>query len=206
MMPNKKNPDPAELIRGRAGRVIGQVTGILVTLKGLPLGYQRDLQETVGPLLEGMAVLESSLRVMSGVIGSLTFRPDRMRAAALEGYLTATSVADALVEHGVPFREAHGVVGALVADAERRGCRLDELPDEAFAELRDLPASPAELRSAATLEAAIARPRVTGGTAPERVREALVGRASEARHRGLSRAVQPSGASRAAAFSRSRRW
>jgi argininosuccinate lyase len=173
MMPNKKNPDPAELIRGRAGRVIGQVTGMLATLKGLPLGYQRDLQESVAPMLEGMAVLEGSLRVMTGVIGSLAFRLDRMRTAALEGYLTATSVADTLVEHGVPFREAHGVVGVLVAQAERRGCRLDQLPDEAFAELRELPATRDELRSAATLEAAIARPRVTGGTAPERVREAL---------------------------------
>ncbi|MET1231740.1 MAG: argininosuccinate lyase [Candidatus Limnocylindrales bacterium] len=173
MMPNKKNPDPAELIRGRAGRVIGQVTGMLATLKGLPLGYQRDLQESVAPLLEGMDVLESSVRVMTGVILSLGFRPDRMRTAALAGYLTATSVADTLVEHGVPFRDAHGVVGALVAQAERRGCRLDELPDEAFGELQDLPATPEELRSAATLEAAIARPRVTGGTAPERVREAL---------------------------------
>jgi argininosuccinate lyase len=173
MMPNKKNPDPAELIRGRAGRVIGQLTGLLVTLKGLPLAYQRDLQESVAPLLEGMAVLESSLRVMAGVISSVTFRPERMRAAALEGHVTATSMADTLVERGMPFREAHGVVGALVAEAARRVCRLDELPDEAFADLRDLPASRADLRAAATLEAALARPRVTGGTAPERVGEAL---------------------------------
>jgi len=173
MMPNKKNPDPAELIRGRTGRVIGQLTGMLATLKGLPLAYQRDLQESVEPLFEGMAVLESSLRVMAGVIGSVIFRPERMRAAALEGYVTATSVADTLVERGLPFRDAHGVVGVLVAEAARRGCRLDELPDDAFADLRDLPATPDELRLAATLEAALARPRVTGGTAPERVRDAL---------------------------------
>jgi len=173
MMPNKKNPDPAELIRGRTGRVIGQLTGMLATLKGLPLAYQRDLQESVQPLFGGMAVLESSLRVMAGVIGSVVFRPERMRAAALEGYVTATSVADTLVERGLPFRDAHGVVGVLVAEAARRGCRLDELPDDAFADLRDLPATPDELRAAATLEAALARPRVTGGTAPERVRDAL---------------------------------
>ena len=187
MMPNKKNPDPAELIRGRAGRVIGQLTGLLVTLKGLPLAYQRDLQESVEPLLEGMAVLESSLRVMAGVISSLAFRPERMRAAALEGYVTATSVADTLVEGGLPFREAHGVVGVLVAEAERRGCRLDELPDDAFAELVDMPVSPAELRAAATLEAALARPRVTGGTAPERVARRAGGRACAARRGGVDR-------------------
>ncbi len=173
MMPNKKNPDPAELIRGRAGRVIGQLTGSLATLKGLPLAYQRDLQESVAPLLEGMAVLESSLRVMAGLIASLAVRPERMRAAALEGYVTATSVADVLVERGLPFRDAHGIVGALVAEAVRRGCRLDELPDDAFSIVLDLPASPDELRAAATLEAALARPRVIGGTAPERVRDAL---------------------------------
>jgi len=173
MMPNKKNPDPAELVRGRCGRVIGLLIGVLATLKGLPLGYQRDLQESIAPLLEGMAVLESSLRVMAGVVGSLAFRPERMRAAAFEGYVTATAVADMLVERGLPFREAHGVVGALVAEAERRGCRLDELPDDAYAGIRDLPVSPDQLRAAATIEAALARPRVTGGTAPERVREAL---------------------------------
>ena len=173
MMPNKKNPDPAELIRGRAGRVIGQLTGMLATLKGLPLAYQRDLQESVAPLFEAMAVLEASLRVMAGMVGSVAFRPERMRAAALEGHITATSVADTLVERGLPFREAHGVVGALVAEADRRGCRLDELPDDAFAAAADLPATTDELRAAATLEFAIARPRVTGGTAPERVAEAL---------------------------------
>jgi argininosuccinate lyase len=173
IMPQKKNPDVAELARGKAGRLIGDLTGLLATLKGLPLAYQRDLQESVAPLFEAMAVLEASLRVMAGMVGSVAFRPERMRAAALEGHITATSVADTLVERGLPFREAHGVVGALVAEADRRGCRLDELPDDAFAALTDLPATTDELRAAATLEFAIARPRVTGGTAPERVAEAL---------------------------------
>jgi argininosuccinate lyase len=183
MMPNKKNPDPCELIRGRAARVAGELATVLGVLKGLPLGYQRDLQEGVAPLFDAMVVLESSLLVIAGVIGTLRFRPERMRAAALEGYLTATSVADALVEHGVPFRGAHAIVGRLVAEAETRGLRLDELPDAAFAAAfggeASPPASAEELRSAATLEAALARPRVTGGTAPERVREAL--RAARAR-------------------------
>jgi argininosuccinate lyase len=151
-------------------------------LKGLPLAYQRDLQEGVAPLFDAMAVLESSLLVMAGVLDTLRFRPERMQAAALEGHLTATSVADTLVERGVPFRGAHAMVGRLVGEAETRGLRLDELPDDAFAAAfgaASAPASAAELRAAATLEAALARPRVTGGTAPERVREAL--RAARAR-------------------------
>ncbi|MFI5255437.1 MAG: argininosuccinate lyase [Candidatus Limnocylindrales bacterium] len=177
MMPNKKNPDPCELIRARAGRVAGELATVLGLLKGLPLGYQRDLQETVAPFLDALAVLEASLEVMAGVMASLRFRPERMRAAAREGHVTATSVADLLVERGVPFRVAHGIVGRLVADAEARGVRLDELPDDAFAaalgpELTGS-ASGDDLRAAATLEAALERPRVTGGTAPERVREAL---------------------------------
>jgi argininosuccinate lyase len=137
----------------------------------------------VAPLFDAMAVLESALQVMAGVVGSLRFRPERMRAAALEGYVTATSVTDTLVERGVPFRIAHGIVGRLVAEAEARGLRLDELPDAAFAGAfggeGPAPASPEELRAAATLEAALARPSVTGGTAPERVREAV--RAARAR-------------------------
>ena len=183
MMPNKKNPDPCELIRGRCARVAGELAAVLGMLKGLPLGYQRDLQEGVRPLFEAMAVLESSLQVMAGVMATLRFRPERMRAAALEGYVTATSVADALVERGVPFRSAHGIVGRLVAEAEALGMRLDELPDASFAAAFSgeelAPASPAELRAAATLESALARPRVTGGTAPERVRDAV--RATRAR-------------------------
>jgi argininosuccinate lyase len=182
MLPNKKNPDPCELIRGRSARVAGELAAVLGVLKGLPLAYQRDLQESVAPLLDAMAVLESSLLVMAGVMDTLRFRPERMRAAALEGHLTATSVADTLVERGVPFRGAHALVGRLVAEAEARDLRLDELPDDAFAAAfgeTGAPASPDELRSAATLEAALARPRVTGGTAPERVRDAL--RAARAR-------------------------
>jgi argininosuccinate lyase len=177
MMPNKKNPDPCELIRGRCARVAGELAAVLGMLKGLPLAYQRDMQEDKAPLFDAMAVLESSLLVMAGVVATLRFRPERMRAAALEGYVTATSVADALVERGVPFRAAHGIVGRLVAEAEALGLRLDELPDAAFAAALagegPAPASPDELRAAATLEAALARPRVTGGTAPERVREAV---------------------------------
>ena len=121
MMPNKKNPDPAELVRGRAARVIGVLTGELALLKGLPLAYQRDLQDGVAPLFEAVAVFGTSLRVMAGLIGSLEVDATRMRAAATEGYTTATAVADALVRRGVAFRTAHRIVGSLVAQAEGEG-------------------------------------------------------------------------------------
>lgn len=181
MMPNKRNPDPAELIRGRSARVTGHLVTMLGLLKGLPSGYQRDLQEDKPPLFDGLAVLGASLRVLSGVIASLVVDEARMRAAATAGHTTATSVADALVELGVPFRAAHHVVGALVARAESDGVDLWEVGDEVARAV--LAASDDErarglateadiadrLRAAARLEAALARPDVTGGTAPRRV-------------------------------------
>ena len=120
MMPNKKNPDPAELVRGRAARVIGELTGSLTLLKGLPLAYQRDLQESVAPLFDAVAVYETSLRVMAGLVGTLTIDADRMAAAAGEGYTTATAVADALVRRGVavPDRAPH----RRLARRAGRGC------------------------------------------------------------------------------------
>ncbi len=185
MMPNKKNPDPAELVRGRAARVVGALAGLLALLKGLPLAYQRDLQEDKPPLFETAATLEASLDVMAGLVGSLTVNAERMRLAAAEGYTTATAVADALVRRGVAFRTAHHLVGTLVAEAERGGIGLDALPDAtiaaALADATDSiaaaligdPTLPGELRAAAGLEGAVASCDVVGGTAPGRVRAAL---------------------------------
>ena len=184
MMPNKKNPDSCELVRARAARVCGHLATMLGVLKGLPLAYNRDLQEDKEPLFDSAGVLERSLQVMARVVDTLSVDAGRMRAAALAGHTTATSVADALTELGVPFREAHRLVGRLVAEAERAGRRLDELPEAAFeAVLRAdgagsyiggrEPEAVARLRRAATLEEDLARPQVVGGTAPERVREAL---------------------------------
>ena len=185
MMPNKKNPDPAELVRGRAARVIGELTGMLTTLKGLPLAYQRDLQESVAPLLDAVAVLDASLGVMTGLIETLTVDADRMRDAADEGYTTATAVADALVRRGIPFRAAHHIVGSLVAQAEGADIGLDEIPDAmlglalgasgdpAAAGLAEDPAIGDELRAAASLDGALASCDVIGGTAPTRVAAAL---------------------------------
>ena len=185
MMPNKKNPDPAELVRGRAARVIGSLAGFLALLKGLPLAYQRDLQEDKPPLFEACATLEASLGVMAGMVGTLTVDRAAMRRAAEEGYTTATAVADALVRRGVPFRVAHHVVGRLVVEAEKAGTGLVDLDDAtiaaALAEAGDTtvmglagdPAVLGELRAAATLEAALASCDVIGGTAPARVTAAL---------------------------------
>jgi len=185
MMPNKKNPDPAELVRGRSARVIGSLAGLLALLKGLPLAYQRDLQEDKLPLFESAATLEASLGVMAGLVETLGVDAERMRAAATEGFTTATAVADALVRRGVPFRTAHHVVGVLVATAERIGVGLDAVEDRDVAEALAGSADPiasalaaepgigAAVRAAAGLEGALAGCDVTGGTAPGRVSAAL---------------------------------
>jgi argininosuccinate lyase len=191
MMPNKRNPDPAELVRGRTAGVIAALTGSLVLLKGLPASYQRDLQEDKPALFAALRTLEASLRVMSGLVAGLRVDEERMAAAAGEGYTTATAVADALVERGVPFRVAHGVAGRFVAAAEAAGTGLAEIPDATIAEAlggADDPTAQAlasdaviggSLRGAATVEGALARFDVIGGTAPQRVSQEL--RAAEQR-------------------------
>jgi argininosuccinate lyase len=191
MMPNKKNPDPAELVRGRAARVIGELTACLSMLKGLPLAYQRDLQESVAPLFDAVTVYSTSLRVMAGLIATLRVDAERMAAAASEGYTTATAVADALVRRGVPFRTAHHVVGSLVAQAESAGVLLDQVPDamiglalgaagdDSVAAVAADPELGDALRGAASIDGALASCDVIGGTAPARVAVAL--RAARAR-------------------------
>ena len=186
MMPNKRNPDPAELVRGRAARAIGALTAMLGVLKGLPLAYQRDLQEDKPPLFEAVGVLESSLGVMAGLVETLAVDVGRMRAAADEGFTTATAVADALVRRGVAFRSAHHVVGALVAAAEVRGAGLDAVSDaevgttlrgsddEVAAALAGESGIADVVREAASVAGALAAADVIGGTAPNRVRAALV--------------------------------
>ncbi|HET8784036.1 MAG TPA: argininosuccinate lyase [Candidatus Limnocylindrales bacterium] len=185
VMPNKKNPDPAELVRGRAARVIGAQAGLLALVKGLPLAYQRDLQEDKAPLFDAVAVYEASLGVMSGLLDTLSVDRDRMRAAADEGYTTATAVADALVRHGIPFRTAHHVVGSLVRQADEAGLRLDEVPDGMIGLALGAAGDPTAaslaadetigevVRGAASVDGALASCDVIGGTAPTRVAEAL---------------------------------
>jgi argininosuccinate lyase len=186
MMPNKKNPDPAELVRGRTAGVIGAVGAALALVKGLPLAYQRDLQEDKPALFAAVATLDGSLGVMAGLVETLAVDRDRMLAAAEEGYTTATALADALVRRGVPFRAAHHIVGGLVGGAEAEGIdNLAGLPDEAFRAALDgsddLTAQQLAkergiaraLRDAATIEGSLASADVIGGTAPERVAAAL---------------------------------
>ena len=186
MMPNKKNPDPAELVRGRAAGVIGGLTASLTLLKGLPLAYQRDLQEDKPALFAAVATLDASLGVMAGLVETLVVDRGRMRKAAEEGYTTATALADALVRRGVPFRAAHHIVGGLVGGAEAEGiATLAGLPDEAYRAALDGSDDPvarslageqgivAALREAATVEGSLAAADVTGGTAPARVAAAL---------------------------------
>ena len=185
MMPNKRNPDPAELIRGRAASTIGALTAMLGILKGLPLAYQRDLQEDKAPLFGAVGVLEASLGVMAGLVATLAIDRERMLAATAAGFTTATAVADALVRRGVAFRSAHHVVGTMVAVAEGRGEALEDLADADIA--RALEGSDDEvatrlageadigpaLRAAASVEGAVAAADVIGGTAPVRVRAAI---------------------------------
>ena len=185
MMPNKRNPDPAELVRARAAIVIGSLAAVLTLLKGLPLGYQRDLQEDKPPLFGAIATWEASLGVMAGLVTTVAIDRERMRAAAGEGYTTATAVADALVRRGVPFRVAHHIVGSLVAEAEGEGIGLDAVPDSMIGRVlggvgddraRALATEAGigdAIRSAASVEGALETCDVVGGTAPRRVAEAL---------------------------------
>ncbi|HYH94181.1 MAG TPA: argininosuccinate lyase [Candidatus Saccharimonadales bacterium] len=185
MMPNKRNPDPAELVRGKTAHVVGALTAVLTLLKGLPLAYQRDLQEDKPPLFATVATWEASLSVMTGLVATIGVDRERMRAAADEGYTTATAVADALVRRGLPFRVAHHVVGSLVAQAEEAGLGLGDVPDSMIgmalgasgdataAELAADETIGEVVRGAAEIDGALMTCDVIGGTAPTRVAAAL---------------------------------
>jgi len=171
IMPQKKNPDIAELARGKSGRLIGNLTGLLATLKGLPLAYNRDLQEDKEPVFDSVRTLEVLLPAMTGLIATLDFDEDRGAALAPRGYSLATDVADWLVEQGVPFRDAHEITGALVRQCEERGIQLDEPSDADYAAID--PRLTASVREVLTVAGSIARRSAMGGTAPERVAEQL---------------------------------
>lgn len=172
MLPHKRNPDIAELIRARAAAALGDLTSVLALQSGLPLGYHRDLQETRAPMQRAVASLELSLTAMDRMVAGVTFDTDAMAAAAAAGHALATALAERLLRAGVPFRDAHWRVGELVAEAEATGRDITELPVErlrqALPELADHdPIVP-------TLAEAVAAADVPGGTAPARVRAALV--------------------------------
>lgn len=171
LMPQKKNPDVAELIRGGSGRVIGTVTALLATVKGLPAGYQRDLQEDKGLVFEALDVSMAAAAAMGLLLEHVQFHPERMAASARRGLLTATEVADYLVRKGVPFREAHGLAGHVVQAALTQGCQLWELP---VATYRDIsPLFEPDILTAVTVDAAVEAKRVPGGTARASVDQQL---------------------------------
>jgi argininosuccinate lyase len=174
IMPQKRNPDAAELVRGHSGRIIGCFTSLMITMKGLPLAYSKDMQDDKPPVFEANDLLALCIAAMTGMVETLTFRTERMRAAAASGFSTATDLADWLVrDRDVPFREAHHIVGAAVKAAEAVGCDLPALPEE-VAQAIDARLDAAALATL-TVEASVASRTSHGGTAPVRVREAIAG-------------------------------
>jgi argininosuccinate lyase len=169
IMPQKKNPDIAELARGKSGRLIGNLAGLLATLKALPLAYNRDLQEDKEPVFDSVETLETLLPAFTGMIATLTFHTDRMAELAPAGYSLATDVAEWLVKRHVPFRDAHEITGALVRAAEQRGAGLEELDDATLAAVS--PLLTPDVREVLTVEGSVASRAGHGGTAPERVAE-----------------------------------
>ncbi len=172
IMPQKRNPDAAELVRGHSGRIMGCLTSLMVTMKGLPLAYSKDMQDDKVPVFEAADLLTISIQALGGMIETCEFVPERMRAAAEQGFSTATDLADWLVrEADVPFREAHHITGVAVKAAEDRGLALDELPLDALTQIDaridervfDVLSANASVRSRTSY----------GGTAPERVREQI---------------------------------
>ncbi|MBK4142867.1 argininosuccinate lyase [Corynebacterium macginleyi] len=182
IMPQKKNPDIPELTRGKAGRLIGNLTGLLSTFKAQPLAYNRDLQEDKEPIVDSVAQLNLLLPSMTGLVSTLSFNEDRMRELAPRGFTLATDLAEWMVRQGVPFREAHEASGACVRIAEERGVGLVELADEELSGV-DKRLTP-EVREVLTIDGAVASRTTKGGTAGVRVaeqRETVRERAAAAR-------------------------
>lgn len=171
IMPQKKNPDIAELARGKSGRLIGNLAGLLATLKALPLAYNRDLQEDKEPVFDAVDQLELLLPAVSGMVATLVFDTDRLADLAPQGFALATDVAEWLVRQGVPFRKAHEVAGELVQVCEERGCELWDLSDEDY--LRISPDLGPGVRQVLTLEGSLAPRSAQGGTAPVAVQAQL---------------------------------
>ncbi|MGN7862104.1 argininosuccinate lyase [Microbacterium sp. 22303] len=183
IMPQKKNPDIAELARGKSGRLIGNLSGLMATLKGLPLAYNRDLQEDKEPVFDSVRTLEVVLPAFTGMVATLRFDTERMAELAPQGFSLATDVAEWLVKSRVPFREAHEISGSLVRACEQRGIGLEDADDALLAEVS--PHLTPGVREVLTIEGSVASRDGVGGTAPVRVAEQrieLVARAQSAAH------------------------
>jgi argininosuccinate lyase len=171
IMPQKKNPDVAELTRGKSGRLIGNLTGLLATLKAMPLAYNRDLQEDKEPVFDSVEQLELLFPAIAGMLGTLTFHTRRLAELAPAGFTLATDIAEWLVRQGVPFRVAHEAAGECVRVAESRGVGLEDLTDEELEKIH--PALTPQVREVLTVEGSVASRDARGGTAPARVAEQL---------------------------------
>ena len=169
MMPQKKNADVAELARGRTGRVLGELVNLLTNLKGLPMTYNRDLQEDKQSVMNAAGAVIPTLTIFAAMMPELSFDTQRMRETAGQGFSLTTDIADYLVKKGMPFREAHSVVGGLVKECEARACELNELPFDVYAQTSDLFGRDVLEIS---VDSALADRDVTGGTAPAQVRKA----------------------------------
>jgi argininosuccinate lyase len=172
IMPQKKNPDIAELARGKAGRLVGDLTGLLTTLKGLPLAYNRDLQEDKEPVLDAVDTLDVLLPAFAGMVATLQFDVERLAELAPQGFTLATDVAEWLVRQGVPFREAHELAGACVRRCEERDVELADLTDDELATIS--PHLGPGVREVLTVAGSVASRDARGGTAESRVRDQLV--------------------------------
>jgi argininosuccinate lyase len=171
IMPQKKNPDVAELIRGKSGRLIGNLAGLLATLKGMPFAYNRDLQEDKEPVFDAVDQLLLVLPAVTGMMATLRFDAVRISMSAPQGFALATDIAEWLVREGVAFRDAHDIAGACVRAAEERGVELWDLDDQVFAEIS--PHLRPGVRDVLSLEGSVSSRASFGGTAPARVREQI---------------------------------
>lgn len=184
IMPQKRNPDAAELVRGHCGRIIGAFTALMVTMKGLPLTYSKDMQDDKAPLFEAHDLLDLCLAAMTGMIGDVVFDTQRMRRVAASGFSTATDLADWLVrEHGIPFREAHHITGTAVKICEARGGELELLTADDLAAID--PRLSGTVLPDLSVEGSVNSRTSAGGTAPVRVREAIAVAQTEMRRKEL---------------------
>jgi argininosuccinate lyase len=171
LMPQKKNPDSMELVRGKAGRVFGDLLALLTTLKGLPLAYNKDMQEDKEAVFDAYDTVAASLRVSATVLRNISVNKERARAPASAGYMNATELADYLVRKGMPFREAHEVVGKIVRRAIESSRELDQLPLSELRQFSELFAE--DVHTALSLEETLKSKSQAGGTAPDAVASAL---------------------------------
>ena len=170
-MPQKKNPDIAELIRGKTGRVYGALVSLLTTMKGIPLAYNKDMQEDKELAFDAMDTVKGCLALFTGMISSMTFKKDVMESSAKNGFTNATDAADYLVNHGVPFRDAHGIIGRLVLTCIERGCSLDDLPLEAYKEI--CPVFEEDVYEAISMETCVKKRTTIGAPGQEAMKKVI---------------------------------